>query len=155
MNTFSQRSHLDDKNILDTELKSSRLKIGNKIIINKDINFGYEGEQKGNELFRNLEELNNKNEQITKRKTSKIIKTEQNLDNIEMKNLNNGNKNKIKHTKEYNQFFKLRKEKIDNLKNNLKQDKAKNSRNRNSNMNQTYKYNKTFYNYLRVIKKLL
>ena len=153
MNTFSQRSHLDDKNILDTELKSPRLKIGNKIIINKDINFGYEGEQKGNELFRNLKELNNKNEQITKRKTSKIIKTEQNLDNIEMKNLNNGNKNKIKHTKEYNQFFKLRKEKIDNLKNNLKQDKAKNSRNRNSNMNQTYKYNKTFYNYLRAIGK--
>ena len=104
-----------------TTSKSPSFNFGNKTIINNEISFANEGNQKENELYRDSKELNKKYEQIQRRK--KLSQKKSNIMNQNMeKNINKSSDIKrIKNTNAYNEFSKLRKNleisKKDNIKN--------------------------------------
>lgn len=139
---FSDRNNLENKNLFDSVITSPSLKRNRDIYIKTEINFPKEE----NELFRNLEELNKKEEQIIRRKQSKNQKDISLLNLIKNKYSKNGN-NKIKESKEYNQFTEIRNNSLKKRKNYIKKVKINNAINKNVILDKDYKYKKTFFNY--------
>ena len=139
---FSDRNDLENKNLFDSVITSPSLKRNRDIYIKTEINFPKEE----NELFRNLEELNKKEEQIIRRKKSKNQKDISLLNLIKNKYSKNGN-NKIKESKEYNQFIEIRNNSLKKRKNYIKKVKINNTINKNVILDKDYKYKKTFFNY--------
>ena len=139
---FSDRNDLENKNLFDSVITSPSLKRNRDIYIKTEINFPKEE----NELFRNIEELNKKEEQIIRRKQSKNQKDISLLNLIKNKYSKNGN-NKIKESKEYNQFTEIRNNSLKKRKNYIKKVKINNTINKNAILNKDYKYKKTFFNY--------
>ena len=147
INCFSDRKYIINKKLLDSIIKSPSIKLGSETILNDEISFGKNNYEKENELFRSIDELNKKEQQIIRRKKSKNERNKCVFNTISNKNINKGNKiNKIKDSKEYNQFSDLRKNiKMEN--NNINKRKIDNLKNTNLKIKLDYKYNKTFYNY--------
>ena len=170
LHNLSIKRSPETKLLFSSSSKSPSFRIGNKTIINKDISFGTEGNEK--ELYRDTKELNKKYEQIQRRKNKSKI------NNRDMSWDTNANKSSdidsIKNSKEYSQFNKLRKF-IQNLKNNnikknilniernnksvaplnslesehntTENDNLDNNEESNNNSINKSVYNKTFYNY--------
>jgi len=151
INSSKGKKHFINKNLINSIIISPRLQLRNKLKLNTEISIGNDIYEKENELFRSFEELTKKGEQIIRRKRSKNEK-DKNLTNIiNEKNLNkNTNINKIKDSKEYNQFSKLRKQFSKKKNNNIinyNKMKMTNTNNPNNKLFIKYKYKKTFYNY--------
>ena len=144
---FSDRKRIINKSLLDSITKSPISSIGNRTSRNNEFNFGNENNEKENELFRSLEELNKKGEQIKRRKKSKKAK-EKIIDYIgKTKKINENNIiKKIKDTKEYGQFSEFRKNIKKNNKDNIINMKGNIMIKGNSKVNLENKYNTTFYN---------
>ena len=148
-NCFSDRKYRINKNLLDSIIKSPSIKLGSETILNDELSFGkFNNEkEKEKELFRSIEELNKKEQQIIRRKKSKNERNKCLLNVVSNKNINKEKKiNKIKDSKEYNQFSALRKN-IKKENNNINKGKINNLKNTNLALKLDYKYNKTFYNY--------
>ena len=147
---FSDRKHIMYKNLLDYIIKSPIFRIQNQRERNNEINYYIENYGKDNELYRSIEELNKKGEQIKRRKKIKKEKEKENniIDPINIKSPNkNGNINKIKDTKEYGQFSELRNSMNEKYQNNDNKIKINKTITRNTKLYLGKKYNKTFYNF--------
>ena len=104
-----------EKGLFTSNSKSPSFRIGNKTIINNDISFGIEGNEKEKELFRDTNELKKKYEQILRRKKSSKSKNRDMSWEINMSKTSD--RDNIKNSEEYNEFSKLRNH-IQNLKSN-------------------------------------
>ena len=113
--------------------KSPTFRIGNKTIINNDISFGAEGNERENELYRDSKELNKKYEQIQRRKKRSQSKNRENSisENKEISINKSAEIDNIKNSDEYNEFSELR-QYLQALKFNKKEiDNSRNKKNKN------------------------
>ena len=169
-NNLSIRRNQKNNLLFNSNSKSPSFRFGNKTIINNDISFGVEGNEKENELFRDSKELNKKFEQIQRRKKKSHMKNREILIDENMdKNINKSvDIDNIKNSEEYSEFAELRKH-IKNLKKNYDSKKNTLNASRNNKNNYLVKlnsyegndsksfenneisnnkiYNKTYYNY--------
>ena len=149
INCFSDRLENINKSSLDSSIKSPFSRIGNQTSRNNELNFVSENYEKENKLYRSIEELNKKGEQIKRRKNAKKEKEkEKNIVNlINIKKVNKEDKvKKIKETKEYGQFSELRKNIIKKNHNNINKMKSNNTITRSFKLNLGKNNNKTLYN---------
>ena len=111
-----------NKTNIDLNSKSPSFRFGNKTIINNDISFGNEGNQKENELFRDSKELFKKYEQIQRRKKKSQNKNRENIinSNKEIKINKSADIDNIINSNEYNEFNEIRKNLQSTKKNNSK-----------------------------------
>ena len=111
VNTLSSRRSQKNKMFYTTNSKSPTFRIGNKIIINNEISFGLEGNEKENELFRDSKKLNRKYEQIQRRKNkSKSKYKEIDINRNKQMSINrSAEMDNIRNSEEYNEFSEIRK----------------------------------------------
>ena len=116
-NNYSITRNQNNNLIINSSSKSPSFRFGNKTIINNDISFRADGNEKENELFRDSRELNKKYEQIQRRKKKSQIKNREIYidDNSSMNFNKSEDVDNIKNSEEYNEFAELRKY-IKNLK---------------------------------------
>ena len=140
---FSDRRHFLKKKLFNSMIKSPISKLNNQTYKNEGMGLDNENYKKENELFRNLEELNKKGEQIKKRRISKKNEKKLFLDN----NNKSSDIKKIRDTKEYGQFSELR-NKINKVnKNNINKLHINNKMNKYCKVNLGKQFNKTLYNF--------
>ena len=112
---YSIKRNSQNKNIINSNSKSPSFRIGNRTILNNDISFGLEGNEKEKELFRDTKELNKKFEQIQRRKKkserkNRDLSLDQSKDISIDKSINkSADINRIKDSEEYYEFSELRK----------------------------------------------
>lgn len=105
ISTITRKRNREYQNLFTSNSKSPSFRIGNKTIINNDINFG---DEKENKLYRDSKQLNKKYEQIQRRRQRKNVDTILNQSKEVNTNRSMDNKN-IKNSEEYNEFVELRK----------------------------------------------